>query len=641
MQKIFRKYIFIVMSISLITILLINFFLSSKTLQSQQIKTFNLKIDQVIRTIENNQIELESLKSSLDEDYLTRARAFAYVIEKNPSIIESVSELKELATLLDVDELHVSDSNGIIAYSSVSQYVGLDFHDGEQMRAFLPILESDDPNKYIIQEAQPNTAEGKIMKYVGVARKEQKGIVQVGLEPIRQLEAQQRNTYSDIFSKFPTSEGEKIFAIEKTNNQLVACTEKLNKKEITNYTYSNLKNSNDGKFININNDSYFFVTKEYNDILIGAAIPKDILYQDRATNFLTTGTYLILIEIIVVLSINVILNKKVINGIHNVINDLDKIKNGDLNVVVKANDNQELIELSSGINSMLKSIINSTDHVSKIISIIDIPLAAFEYQHDSKQFFATARIKELLHLTNEEFIKLYNNPNLFLDRIKQIIKLPIADESDIYNLKNNIYLQIHLIEDDHGFYGTINDVSQDIIKKQQIEYEKDHDHLTGLLLYPSFKKLANKLIKQTTIYPYATVMIDLDNFKHINDTYGHAFGDFYLKIFTLVLNKLPQNNCIIARRSGDEFCIFIYNYPDEQTIYKLLNTLWFYLKKEVIELPDHTYQSIEASGGYVCDHVSNNDIDILMNKADIALYEAKNFYKGSFIEYHDEQKTTE
>ena len=391
MQKIFRKYIIIIMSISLASVLLINFFLSTDSLQARTLETFNLKINQVIQTIENNRTELVSLKSSLDEDYLTRAKAFAYVIEKNPNIIESVTELQNLATLLDVDELHVSDSEGLIAYSSVPKYVGLDFHNGEQMRGFLPILESDDPDEYVIQDAQPNTAEGKIMKYVGVARKDKKGLVQVGLEPTRLLEAQQRNTYSYIFSRFPTNEGEQLFAINKTTNELIASTNDLNDKEASYYTYDNLKDCQSGTFKDIGNKTEnFFVTREYDNILIGATVPKDILYKNRSSDLLLIGAYLIAIEIVIVVSINVILNKKVLKGIYSVLNDLNRIKNGDLNTVVKADDNQELIDLSSGINSMVNSVVNSADRISKIISIIDIPLAAFEYQNDTKQLFATA-----------------------------------------------------------------------------------------------------------------------------------------------------------------------------------------------------------------------------------------------------------
>lgn len=119
MKKIFRKYIIIIMSLSLASLLLITYFLSTKTVESRRFDTFNLKIDQVVQSIENNHHELKLLKNSLDDDYLTRAKAFAYIIEKEPAILESVSELQRLSVLLDVDELHVSDSKGIIAYSSI------------------------------------------------------------------------------------------------------------------------------------------------------------------------------------------------------------------------------------------------------------------------------------------------------------------------------------------------------------------------------------------------------------------------------------------------------------------------------------------------------------------------------------------
>ena len=62
--------------------------------------------------------------------------------------------------------------------------------------------------------------------------------------------------------------------------------------------------------------------------------------------------------------------------------------------------------------------------------------------------------------------------------------------------------------------------------------------------------------------------------------------------------------------------------------------LW---EKELIELPDHSYQSIKVSGGFVCSSGPNNTIEELMKKSDKALYEAKNHYKGHFIEYKGKQ----
>ena len=199
MQKTFTKYIIIILTAAISLILFLNFLINLHTLESRQYDTFYIKTDQMIHTLENNSMELRLLNESLDEDYLTRARAAAYVLDHQQEVSLNVSEMQYLADLLNVDELHVIDENGIIAAGSVSQYVGIDMADHKQTRAFLAILESDDPDAFLIQETQPNAAENKIMKYIGVARKGEKGVVQVGLQPIRQLEAQSRNTYDYIF----------------------------------------------------------------------------------------------------------------------------------------------------------------------------------------------------------------------------------------------------------------------------------------------------------------------------------------------------------------------------------------------------------------------------------------------------------
>lgn len=199
MQKTFIKYTFFILTTAVSLILGIHFLFGVHMLEEQQYDTFHAKIEQMIHTLESNREELRQLNESLDEDYLTRARAAEYVLDRMKSVSMDVSQMQYLADLLNVDELHVIDGNGIIVSASVSKYVGIDMADHEQTREFLTILESDDENAFLIQDTQPNAAENKIMKYVGVARKGQKGVVQVGFKPIRQLDAISRNTYSYIF----------------------------------------------------------------------------------------------------------------------------------------------------------------------------------------------------------------------------------------------------------------------------------------------------------------------------------------------------------------------------------------------------------------------------------------------------------
>ena len=103
------------------------------------------------------------------------------------------------------------DEKGILFAGSIPKYFGMDFRDTDQTREFLSIL--DDPESYLVQDIRPNGYEQKVFQYIGVARKDQKGIVQVGMAPDRMLEAQKRNQLDYILSRMPVDSGSLLFAI--------------------------------------------------------------------------------------------------------------------------------------------------------------------------------------------------------------------------------------------------------------------------------------------------------------------------------------------------------------------------------------------------------------------------------------------
>ena len=636
MQKIFKKYTIIIISIAVLSILVINFFLSAKSLEKQQFNTFSVKIGQVIQTMERNQSELESITENLDEDYLTRAKAAAYVVEKNPSVLESVEEIQNLAELLNVDELHVSDSAGIIAYSSVPRYIGLDFHGGKQMRGFLPILESDAEDEYVIQEAQPNTAEGKKMKYVGVSRKGIKGIVQVGLEPVRQLEAQEKNTYDYIFSRFPTEQGEEFFAIDTKDGSVIGYTEGMEAAdEAQTYSVSSLIKYEDGGYWKDDNgEKRYIVTRMYDHVLIGASISEAVLYQPFWRNILLTFLYLALVEVIAVILLNYLVKQKVVSGIHHILEDLSHITKGDLDTKVEVGGNPEFQDLSDGINTMVNSIVRTTDRISKIIDIAEIPLAAFEYQEDMKDVFVTSRLNELLDLPKEEVERISRSPGQFLEMIRTIMKSPIEGEPDVFCIHDKKYIRIHLSVDDGHYLGAVLDATKEVLDKRRMFYENNHDQLTGLSRYAYFKYQASQWMEQMEKDEIcAAVMMDLDEFKRINDTYGHDVGDKYLESFAALLKGLPQEHCLVSRRSGDEFCIFICGFQDISEIQKILKELWRKLREEEAVITQDVIRKIRASGGVAYARGQSRLLEDLLLEADQALYEVKRENKGLFKEY--------
>ncbi len=636
MQKIFRKYTFIIITFAILSILVINFWFAMHSLKSQQFKTFCTKIDQVIHTMENNQNELGVIMTNLDEDYLTRAKAAAYVLEQNDEAMQSVEELQQLAVLLDVDELHIIDERGIIVCSSIQQYIGIDMHDGEQTREFLQLLEGDGDEEYIIQDSQPNMTEGRIMKYVGVCRKGKKGIIQVGLEPIRQMEAQVKNTYDYIFSIFPTDIGEEYFTVECGTGLITTYSEGLRKmSKNTDYETDRLRQCEKGGFLRMKDGiARYVVTRQYEDVLIGVAVPREILFRNLWRNLLNTLVCLLFMEAVIIVLLNYLVKRKVVDGIHDILLALGRITEGNLDTAVAVRGNQELEELSRGINAMVKSIVHTSDRIARIIDMSEIPLAVFEYTSDMKQVFITSGLKEMFELSAEQMAELCSDTESFYHKIQKIMGEPVEGEKDTYRISDSKYIRMHLSLEGEEYLGVVTDVTKDVLEKQQIQYDNNHDQLTGLKRYRYFKSCAAEILANMPPGKIcAMVMIDLDAFKSINDTFGHDIGDIYLQSFAGMLKELPENHCMTARRSGDEFCIMAYNYQDREGIVRLLSMFWSSLEKKKVKLSEQYTKTICASGGFAWTGHAEMDIDLLLNQADEALYKSKNEQKGYFTEY--------
>lgn len=637
MLKTFIRYAFFIITSAILIIFFINFLLTLHTLEVQQFNTFYTKSEQVIHTLKTNQEELSIIQENLDEDYLTRARAATYIFDTQQDVTKDVKEMQYLARLLNVDELHVIDENGIIVSASISRYVGFDMAVHEQSRAFLSLLDSDDENAYLIQEAQPNAADKKIMKYIGVSRKNHKGIVQVGFKPTRQLEAESRNTYEYIFSRFPTDADEELFVVDRHTGDILGHSSGIERDFFDEYYKpEQLLDCTKGAYKKDKNGKIMYVAvREYNDILICFALPLQILLNQILKHVLRTLFYLLLVEAIVIVLLNYLVKQKVVNGIHQIMEDLSAITNGNLDTTVTVGGNRELETLSNGINTMVKSIISISDRISAIIKISGIPLAAFEYKRGRQHVFVTSGLKTLLDLPDEKAKELYQNSLLFDSYIHNITDHPLKGETDIFKISETKYVHIHTSEASGTHLGVVTDVSKDMMEKRRMLYENTHDALTGLYKYTCFKQKASELLHNMTFGNICgIVMLDLDHFKSINDTYGHDAGDNYLNSFASVLKAMPKEHYITARRSGDEFCMLIYGCAEHADIIHHLDTFYETIRKHSVTLSDSETKIISVSGGFAWTSDADCSIEELLSQADEALYDIKRTTKGQYREYH-------
>ena len=181
MKKMFTKRLLSYMIIALIATIAIVFGFQTLVSQFNNTNSAKEKLSMVKEKLAGNDKQIEKLTKSIGENNLAKTRAFAELLAKDATLLTDEKRLQEVCEKLMVNELHVIDEKGIITHSTVSEYVGFDMNSGEQSAAFMPIV--DDPSLEIVQEPQENATEGKVIQYIGVARTDAKGFVQVGIRP--------------------------------------------------------------------------------------------------------------------------------------------------------------------------------------------------------------------------------------------------------------------------------------------------------------------------------------------------------------------------------------------------------------------------------------------------------------------------
>ena len=165
----------------------------------------------------------------------------------------------------------------------------------------------------------------------------------------------------------------------------------------------------------------------------------------------------------------------------------------------------------------------------------------------------------------------------------------------------------------------------DEAKKRELELQRraDKDALTGLYN----KGTAMELVKEAIITNSnegklaAMIMIDLDHFKDVNDTFGHAAGDKLLEDVGKVLNDSFKGRDIVGRMGGDEFMIFMTDIKSENDAVSISTRLNKMLTKRIVKTQGEV--TISASIGIaICDS-KMTEFEALFKRADEALYKTK------------------
>ena len=411
---------------------------------------------------------------------------------------------------------------------------------------------------------------------------------------------------------------------------------------------------------------------------------KDVKENLVVSNTITIGLFLIFIILANYVASHY--TKKIIRPMNQLVGVMENVESGNYNLKCDATSDDEVGLLIDGFNNMIESINENSIEMQALYEELYASEETLQSQYDTllentefikksearyKAIFEAS--KEGLWDTDENWVFSYLTPKWYeqfdidcenttfstwmalvhpedREMVKKVVDNHINKKTDGYRCeyrvlsKANGYRWIEGIgkarySENGNFIGMSGSHSDITVRKR---YEKKmmdmayRDELTKLYNRSYFEEYLTDYLKQDG--KGTIIFTDIDNFKHINDIYGHSFGDEVLVEVSNRIKKLfeDESKYLVARFSGDEFIVLLKNETDKPSIQFVLNAMI----KEIQSTIHHgnKYFKISSSIGITIFPEDGVSVDALLQNADIAMYHAKRVSKKIYRYFDDDLK---
>ena len=186
-----------------------------------------------------------------------------------------------------------------------------------------------------------------------------------------------------------------------------------------------------------------------------------------------------------------------------------------------------------------------------------------------------------------------------------------------------------------GVYILSSDITEVMVAEHRALFLAEHDELTTLPNRAAFQVAVNKAIEQSAgdaVSPstqFAVIFVDVDRFKVINDTLGHAAGDHLLQALATRMKQVVRGRDLVARMGGDEMCLLLHDVRDAAHASEIAERILVALR-EPVELRSGMQHHVTVSAGIAIYPQDGTDTETLLRHADIAMYRAKDAGRDGF-----------
>ncbi|MBU1305685.1 MAG: EAL domain-containing protein, partial [Alphaproteobacteria bacterium] len=323
-------------------------------------------------------------------------------------------------------------------------------------------------------------------------------------------------------------------------------------------------------------------------------------------------------------------------------------------------------KLAGDIRSILLSAVHGRVDASRLASELDMAISTLEHglcmldeqgrisvinKRAVRQFNLLGLTDMVNHRFDTVVAELIKAAPLSRHAIVQLNEMVASKASGkvLLHLPPGYYYEITVSARNERVVMLFEDISERIAAEERINFLARHDTLTGLPNRSHFGEisdadLATRRASPDIIRTIALMLVDIDDFKHVNDTFGHVVGDNLLAQVARRLRDLTADDAMLARLGGDEFTIYCPSMPDQATALAQARTILAGFNQPFFF--NGLTLSVNVSIGLVTSTAPDDKLDDLMTKADLALYAAKaegkakvqTFHGQMDIDYHYRQR---
>lgn len=225
-----------------------------------------------------------------------------------------------------------------------------------------------------------------------------------------------------------------------------------------------------------------------------------------------------------------------------------------------------------------------------------------------------------------------NNKNALLSISLTMLALSEESDTNLYdgNIDENSDSEKNFLLNKHYVVlDALTHLSNTVIAeleetKQQLKEQANRDYLTGLYNRRYFNEIAQELIhiSKRERKVFSVIMLDIDKFKSVNDTYGHSVGDDVIKTLSKTIQETVRESDVVSRFGGEEFALLL-PFTDRDGALKIAEKIRINVQNKKITIDDNKTLQFTISLGVDSIRETDKTIEQSLNRADNALYIAK------------------